>query len=70
MQSGTVAVPNVAEAIVDAEVVVGGQLVVLHPREGQQLGTLTQSGTVSPSPLFVQCPTYFAGLVLPIDYMP
>lgn len=66
MLPGTVAVPSVVEAIVDAEVVVGGNTVTLHTREGAQLGTLAGTGT----PLYTSNQSLFTSLVLPVDWMP
>jgi hypothetical protein len=61
-----VAVASVVEAIVDAEVVVGGNTITLHTREGAQLGTTAGTG----SPLYQGNQSLFAPLLLPVDWMP
>lgn len=67
MQAGNIAVANVYESIVDAEVTVLGNTVTLRARtSGGQLGTLTSAQTA----LYTTFTTMFTPLLLPVDWLP
>ena len=67
MQAGTQAVAGIVEAIVDGVINVAGYGdVVVHPREGKQLGTLATNTCLA----YTQATAMWTPLVLPIDFVP